>query len=355
MVAALLVPLPAIGATGSGLTETMGYLVGEFSVLLSASVAPKPLSTVQRERVNTALTEIADQGYLLAAHSGRDELSFMAYSLGEMAGALGLHHRNGNNEDFEQTLDQMLGTCSACHQRTSRGRGSAFASSVLDHQLMQSLAPLRRARVMIATRQFEAAANVLDGLLGASSELETLDKAMTLRLELGIRVLPDLHALRTRLAKLEARAEVPSTIQATAQNWNASLRFIQDLRARNNAPLAHAEKMHDVAQNGHSAEAIPRLLEISRASHLAIEEPNLDPESRARAYELAAIAEGALEPESPLPMQELYLEQAIRAAPRSATARSAFTQIEQLLAQQFKGNPPAYVTPHLERLRSLAY
>jgi hypothetical protein len=77
--------------------------------------------------------------------------------------------------------------------------------------------------------------------------------------------------------------------------------------------------------------------------------------ARGRAYELAAFAEGALEPESPLPMQELYLEQAIRAAPHSATARSAFTQIERLLAQRFKVNPPAYVTPHLERLRSLAY
>lgn len=344
------------GAAASDLGAAMGSIVAELAVLLDLSQADGAAAAARKARQEQALSVLQEQSRLLAAHIDGTDRALMASNLAYKLQSLRWHFARGTREQYRRGLDEVLEACGGCHRRTAAAGGSQFAAEFLTDKHLGGLDAVGRARILIASRQFEGARESLDAAIARTTAWGELEPLLRIRMDVGIRLVPDLPALESTMTRVSGLSTLTGSARARVDSW---MRGLQQLRMHSfeTGKVTSVDALAALIETaeGHDADgAFPLMLAASRMSYALVTQPGLSAAAVSRAYYLAARAEAALTSAQYLPMEELFLELAIRTAPEGVIARRALERLETSLKAQFEGETlPDEIESHLADLKAL--
>ena len=332
------------------LDSELREVMREFSTAMS-TLLDNSASGGRGADVDAALSLIAQRSSEMSMHLERSDTAFLAAALRKQMRLLRLSAGAENSAAFEQVLDRSIGTCVGCHSRTPALAGSRLATQLLPADVEARLAPARRARLQIAVRRFDAAAQTLESAI-RTARGEALLALLKDYLDLMLRVRSNPDRARQVLDTISAQADTSGLVAA----WRKSLRLWHPTR-NDAASLVLAEQA--LSRAGKRVQSERGRVEYSLAAYEAqrwLDTARGGDKDSAKAYLILGSAENALKANAWLPMPELYLEQAISLDPGSATSSRAFSELKQVLAWRFANEDlPGVVAEHLEALKRLAH
>ena len=332
--------------------ETMLDLAQSLSTLLKASATPISRTNNQtRAEVDTALDTVDVHANALARHLERDDTAFLAAALTRHVRLLRVGIQDDNSEAFELALDRTIGTCVSCHARTTSRSTAALTQALVPQEIEDALPTARRARVQMATRRFDTALKTLQQSL-PNLRGEALANATADYLDLAVRVLsrPG-HAEAT----LETLTGTGSPIEPYLPAWRESIAVWAASPQREPSLGTAREALERARASGDINRGRIDYLRAANEAQQWLEQGSGGDLDSAEANLILGTAEFAIATSAWLPLPELYLEQAIRLAPASPTARDALGILQQALSMRFGEVPlPLEVDAYLNELRRLA-
>jgi tetratricopeptide (TPR) repeat protein len=354
-------------ADGAGHRAAMGSILQSLQVLTGASASLARFSAPEREaRVVSALSELADQASMLAEHAAAadDDEEFLASALERYAAWTSRAYERGEHARALSMLRQLTDLCVSCHTRQRAAASSVVAREFVNADELSSLDARERARLQVATRQFDEALATMEAALPDTRPGDPrLITDLTTYVVVAVRVLDDAARALRLVERMLARGDLPGALRADLSEWRTALR---ELVARPpaitleaaGALLARGEALNaatDGVAPGHAG--VVQLVAASSLAQRVLDAGGLSPAGYAQGYLVVGMSELRLDPFGWIPRAELHLEQSIRAAPGTPTAQRAFEQLNARLSQTYAAQPnriPPEVAEHLQRLRVLA-
>jgi hypothetical protein len=298
----------------------------------------------QRDALQIAFERLVSAAEALADHGeGRDEaFRLLSRSLAEDADEAADRFARGRPQEAAFRVQQLSQRCVACHSRLPSARQFPMAEKLVGRAEVRELPPEDRARLLVATRRFGDALTAWEAMFtdpAAPPMALDLGGVVVDYLSVAIRVEGDLGRAERALRALAARADTPRYLRRRLDGWAASLR---ELRAPA-APAARLERAAALASRSQSLAEFPlaqdglvldlyasallhQEVEARRAAHAAGDDPELG-----RAFWLLAALEDRTVHSYWFPQTEVYMEAALRAAPRDPVAARAYERIEEAL------------------------
>jgi hypothetical protein len=319
----------------------------------------------RREAYGAAVATLARDAAALEAHGRTREASFgyLSGSLARDASEALRRFEAGRTAESQFFVRELVNDCVACHARLPDPGSSALGARLLRRARMEEIEPSERARLQVATRQFDAALDTWEALLRDPTvppgQLD-LEGQLVDYLVVNIRVRGDLRRPRVPLEQLAARPDVPGYLAQDLAAWLGSLDRLA--RApRSGALLAEARALvADARPDGGDridrGDLVQELL-ASSLLHRFVAEPGRSPSELAEAYYLLGLTETRVRHSAWLSEAEFYLETAIRTEPSSPWAARSFSLLEQETLAGYTGSGglqlPDDVREHLDELRGL--
>jgi hypothetical protein len=297
----------------------------------------------------------------LEAHATRRDIGFRTPSESLVLDVAEARDRY-RERDFERSRTAMVeitNTCAACHARLPGTPDTA--RQALAETRMAELSLHQQSQIWVATRRFDRALAAFEAAF--SDEMQApghldMEGYLLDYMTLGLRVRQDPTRVRRTFARLAKRPDMPIYLGRHLAGWDLALASIED-------DLSHA----DLLARGRAlaaGEDVPRPALLGReqtvydlaASSLLlrfVDGNARDPEELAEAYYLLGVVEARSVDSYWLPQAEHHLEAAIRLAPTSASAASAYALLEEYVVVGFGGaNGDALPDEAWEKLRELA-
>lgn len=343
----------------------MNQLLQNLRIVLPLSVDPERFASPdERSKIEGALRGMATAATSLDSHTkGFDPgRRFVGRSLArDLDGALS-SFQAGDYRRSEFLLHETVNACVSCHSRIESDTDSPVAADFLDDPALASLEPLERAKLQIATRRFDAGLSTLEETF-AASPLQTsgLVNALTEYLTVSIRVKHDYERPVPVLTKLSQRPELWTQLRDNTGAWVDALQeFAGRPQPEPSVAAARAilEEGLELADYPASRRPLVHYLVASQILSEFVAADESQAPDRAEAYFLLGTTETRITPDFWSSPADFYLEQAIRIAPHSPTAKRAFGVLEEATMLEFTGSRgvrvPADVDAHLKELRGLA-
>lgn len=353
---------PARAEDDAARRAAMGAILDSVQTVVGASSSLERFSAPENEaRVVAALGELGDQGAMLAEHAGArsDEEEFLAGALERYAAWTRRAYERGEYARSLAMLRQLTDICVACHTRQRAAAGSLRAREFVESAELEALSARERARLEVATRQFEQALATLETALPAAPAGDPhLVADLTTYVVVAVRVLGDDTRALALVERMLGRVDLDPGLRTAMEQWAADLRALVDEPPP--ATLDGADALLARAEARQAALPDAGVVDYVAASEIAqrlVDSVALEPRGFARAYLLLGVSEMRLDPQSWIPRAELHLEQAIRAAPGTPLAERALEHLVERLGTAYESQPgriPPEVAEHLERLRLLA-
>lgn len=347
----------ATRATMRDIFESIRVLL-PLSVRTDAFAAPENRATVERALV--ALEQNADA---LAEHARSDDPArrLLGGSLSTDAGQALLLYRSDQFEEAAFQVQQTTENCVACHTKLRGVGNTPVARHFVDKSALRGLPLAERARLEVATRQFDEAATSYEKLL-ASPKIHAGDLLGPLSdyLTLMVRVENDYERARKTLDRFAKRPDLWRHLRSDVEQWSRALRELEPYR---DLPpdLASARSLIDRARQLQVVPAdrggwIHYLVASSLLQrYLALPPPTT--RDAAETYYLLGLCETHIGDRQWISQADLYLESAIRLAPKEPFAAEAYVLLEEDTLVGYTGssgaNLPDSVAKHLEELRVL--
>jgi tetratricopeptide (TPR) repeat protein len=320
-------------------------------------------SPAARSELRSALDSLARNASALELHGGDETPGFRFFSrrLADDAAETAKRFRADSTDEARYLLNQVVDDCTGCHVRLPDPREHGIGVPLTAR--LASATPRTRARLLVATRQFDAALESYESSFAdpqsAPSALD-FDGALEDYLVVALRVRSDYARAEQTLAGLAARADTPRYLAQLLVTWRAALadlaRYEQAstlVEAREVLAKADAVRRYP-ADRG----ALVHDLVASSLLHRALARGFDHPDEAAEASYLLGLAELRNDPSRGLPQAEAYLEAAIRSAPGTDLAREAYSVLEEQTVLGWMGSGgfdmPKDVSDWLAELRSLA-
>lgn len=346
--------------------ETMPVIADALTHALPLSLREDQLEDPsRREAYGGAVATLAHNAAALEAHGKTREASF-GYLSGSLArdASEALHRfeagRTGESQFF---VRELVNDCVACHSRLPDPGSSALGARLLRRARMDEIEPAERARLEVATRQFDAALDTWESLFRDPTvppgKLD-LEGELVDYLVVNIRVRGDLRRPQVPLEQLAARPDVPGYLEEDLAAWLASLHRL-DRSPRSGALLSEARALvADARPDGGDridrGDLVQELL-ASSLLHRFVATPGRTPAELAEAYYLLGLTETRIRHSAWLSEAEFYLETAIRTDPSSPWAARSFALLEQETLAGYTGSGglqlPDDVRDRLDELRGL--
>jgi hypothetical protein len=341
----------------------MAEIVAALRVALPLSLSAERFEDpANRPALDAALGALRAGAQQLESHGRSQDASFayLSRSLAHDAEDIKRRFDAGRTGEARFLLGALVEDCVGCHSRLPSPEDSGLGADLYRQVDATALSPIERARLEVATRQFEAALERYEALLAAPdaspAELD-VEGVIGDYLTVAIRVKQDLPRARATLAALSARADLPSYLATLVSSWVAACDALADALAAPE-PLAEAVR---VAEQGAALERFPRdraaLVHELVASSLLLRyvaahrSPSLE---GAKAYFLLGVAELASGRSAWLSAAQDYLETAIRMAPGSDWAKRAYVVLEEETLADYSGSGGVHVPPDVrQELRDL--
>jgi hypothetical protein len=345
----------------------MGEIFASLSKILPLCLSSERFEAPgARDEVRAGLAKIAANADALAKHadSSQADLASRGKVLAEDARHAEMRFASGRYVDARFVALHLTESCVGCHSRLPSDKDAPFAAKLIDDSKLGDLSASERARLAVATRQFDKALDLYEGVLTsppppAGEAVRTPD--LTEYLIVAIRVKRDPERAAKLLEKLEKRAETPPDIRREIRPWLATLR--RDGKALHEPPsLAHARALVEsgkhVREYTYSRAGLMDDLLASSVLHRLLEDPKISTQDRAEAYYLLGLCDAQVRSSPWLSDASWYLATAIRTAPHTPIAMRAFGAYEDMTILAWTGSAgtdvPADVAEDLDRLRALA-
>jgi hypothetical protein len=348
---------------------TMNKIFEAVSLLLPLSLDEKRFAdAANAPKIEEALRSLVRSADALQEHGKRrsEGFGYLSRSLGDDVRLIQSHYTAHRYAEARFLLHLLTDTCFACHSRLPEEQRSRIESHLLERPELAQLSAQERARLEVATRQFDAAL--------ASYEKIFADPAIPpAQMDLGgyfvdyltvaIRVRRDLERPGPPLQRLAARPDTTTYLRRRAEGWVESLAELRKgggLRPGLETARAWIEKARSMSEFPSDHDGLVYDLAASSALHQFVESAPRDQKAAlSEAYYLLGVTEARSRRNYWVSETELYLEAAIRANPGSGFAHDAYDLLEEFTVFGYTGsageNVPPDVQAKLDELRSLAY
>lgn len=318
-----------------------------------------------QELIRSSLGEISASAAELERHAREDSdagTEFLALGLQRAVQDAVRRYDEGRLEGARSMIWNATRLCVACHTRLPSRTDAPMARDFLDDFQLTELSLHDRARVLLATRQFDRALDALEALLDSNqSKTIALIQPLTDYLLVSVRVKNDLRRPVPVLTRFAKRPDVWAALREDVETWVIRLNKLGD--AELPAPgLAAASKFIEHARRGgivpYSRRPMVDYVVASSLLRRHLEENHPRAEALAQTYYFLGLTELGIGQNYALNQGEYYLEAAIRAAPRTSTSAQAFTLLEEQVMIGYSGSSGTYVPEdvklELDQLRALA-
>ncbi|HTO56121.1 MAG TPA: hypothetical protein VMR50_22255 [Myxococcota bacterium] len=356
-------PSSADPATRAAMHEIFDALA---TILPHAVASNESTAPADRAALRSAFDTIAARADSLRTHSGASDAGFAFLGESLAADAREAKRRFDGGQYFDARFEaaHLVDACIACHSRLPSDHDAPFAQKLVAGIDAAKLPVHDRARLAIATRQFDTGLDLYEGLLlsppppdGDGARARDLVEYLIV----AVRVKRDPARAAKLLTALQQRAATPEDTKRQIGPWLQSLK--KNGHALDEAPsLARARSLVDAARRARevpfSRSGLVDDLLASAILHQLVAQPGLATHDRAEAYYLLGITDAQVRSSPWLSDAARYLETAIRTEPHSPLAQRAFDVYEDMTLLEWTGaisaELPEDVRLDLDRLRALA-
>ena len=343
---------------------TMREIFESIRVLLPLSVNATTLAAPEnRAAVEQALTSLQRNAGALVSHA-RSQDAARRYLGGSLAGdaAEALErYRAGRYDGAAFQIQQTTENCVACHTQLRSPGDSPAAKHFMSREALAKLPLADRARLLVATRQFDEASATYEKLLAdPSAHPGELLGPLTSYLIVEVRVRGDFAGARKTLERFAKRPDLWRHLASDVEQWIRALRELEPLR---DLPpdLASARQLVDRARGLQlypaDRRALIHYLVASSMLQRVLDSAGVSDREAGEAYYLLGLCETNVTESYWVSQADLYLETAIRLAPKEPFAEEAYVLLEEETIISYTGNSgeelPASVAQHLDELRRL--
>jgi hypothetical protein len=338
--------------------QTMGEIFDAMRLLLPLSLDDERFGDpARRAEILAAMNRLAADAATLDSHgSDRDPgFSFLSHSLADQSGDIRDRFERGRVDEARFLLHAMTQTCVACHSRLASKRASSLASRFVLEKDIAALPLDERAKLEVATRQFDSAAETYAALFASpDSSPADLDRQGHFDdyLELCIRVLEDYRAPTAVLDRVAARGDVADPLRSNLRGWIDALRTVPTLDAgsppRQRATLL-LKRAEEVSRFPNERIALVYYFAASSLLNRYVNERPPEGRGVAEAYYLLGTIESRVGRSFWVSQTEPFLEAAIRLAPSEPFAEQAYALLEEFLVSGYTGSAGTNVPPEVKR------
>jgi hypothetical protein len=337
--------------------NTMAGLFSALTTVLPYSWSDKRFTDPgSRATIAKALDALAEGGARLETHGRSSDAGFvfLSRSLARDTAEIRVRFASGRTDEARYLLHELTENCIACHSRLPAERSFPRGADFVSTSEIEALPFEERARLEVATRQFDRALVTLEALFRdpkASPGSFDLQGQIDVYLEVAIRVKADPARAEAALRTLLTRPDLSPALHTNLDAWVADLHALDPKArgsrvARAREHIAHAESrsrypndrlglVHYVAASG--------LLNRETAAS-AGSGPEL-----AEVYYLQGLIESRIGRSFWLSETEFLLETAIELDPSGPHAVSAYDLLEEFTISGYTGSDGAQVPEDVQR------
>ena len=341
---------------------TMNEVFDAVAVLLPLSFDDDAwMDPANSDRIVAELGSLSRSIGLLEGHAeGRDVgFGWLAQSLAGDVAVAERAYLKGARRQARHHVQRAVDNCVACHARLPGDAAGEFGMRLFNKLDADKLGPVELTALLQATRQFDAAASNYEEYLGLpASRSEHVVRLASLQdyVSLVVRVQGQPERGKPTLDAILAQEDLPRFLRKDVERWRQDL----DAAAPEGDALKAARTLIEDASTRREFPTDRRnlVLFLQAARRLDIATNTEEGARLAEAYYLLGLAEANLDRAPRLGKAEVFLEAAIRQAPRSQFAADALDRLEWYLALEYSGSGGAQLPPELEarldELRKLA-
>lgn len=311
-----------------------------------------------RPKMQEQLTRLAGNAAKLQQHGASQDraFEFVAMSLARDARTALRRYKAGHFEDARFTLHNMTDNCIACHSSLPESRKFPNSEKFFAKLNASEMPPLERAQLMIVSRQFDSAIDIMEQQFMSKDidpGLVPILGSFTDYLKLCINVKSDFQRPQKVIKHLLERPSTPVHVKRQLQRWVVALNDIPKLKPFDNPTLSVAKNLMDQGR---------QLMEFARDRdgliHYLTADAVLqrfvrgqaDGVSVAEAYYLLGATASMIEHSFWITRSDFYYETAIRLAPGAQFAPKALAQLEESLILGYTGSSGTHVPEDVELL-----
>ena len=365
LLAGLAAPAARAAATAGEETRArMREIFSSMQLLLPLSADGDLGDPAERAAVTKALEALAADADLLAAHARENDpgRAYLGRSLASDARNALDRYREGRTESAAFLVQQATENCIACHAKLPSPGDSPVAETFVDATALAKLRPEERARLQIATRQFDDALATLEGLFADPGvHPSAMLGPLTDYLIVAVRVKNDFERPIPVLERFAQRPDLWVQLRGDVEQWIRDLRALRGLRDEP-PQVARARQLVEEARSGSplapDERHLVRYVVASSLLHRWLAEPERSAAEQSEAWMLLGVCELQTSDTFWLSQAEFYLETAIRRAPGSPPAQRAYELLEAETIENYTGAAgvelPPSVRKRLGELHALA-
>ena len=364
----LLAASPAAGGDAGSREPSAAFPRAAMQEIFSALVFALPRSMDphrfgdpnERERILAALGALSDRAGQLEIHgAARGEgFRYLAAALARDALDVRSRYEAGRIDEAAFLLQRITEDCLACHARLPSSGDAALSARLAERIPLEELDRPERARLLAATRQFEAALDTWEELFfDPDVPLARHDRMGYFAdyLTVAIRVQGDLARALATLRRLAARPDVPDWVTPDFAAYIAALEELHErglgdgdgsALGRARSLIAEAEALRDVPAD---RTGLVQDLVASSLLYRFTESRPWKGRDVAEAYYWLGVAESRIDRSYWRSQADFYLETAIRMAPREPFARDAYARLAERTRAGYTGSSGTHVPPDVQR------
>ena len=366
---AVLLVMPIVSGAGEleATKQVMAEITQSLRQLLPFTVAEKQFADPDvRPTVSKALVTLAQHTEVLTEHVATASVGtqFLSKALARYSATALRDYEAGYYQGVQYRIRRLTSFCIACHSRLPSAADSSLAEDLVTTSTLAGVTPLQRANLQVATRQFDAALTTFEHIFIDSSvhPADIVNGPLIDYLIICLRVKQDGYRPITTLRSLLNRADLPMVWQENANFWINSLHRWHD-EINQPATLARGRQLIEVATKPptYAMDRRPLIQYLIASSLLnrfiATRQGAGEAKAVAESYYLLGLAEYRIGRDYWVLQGEHFLERAIRLAPHSTFARSAYELLEEETIVGYTGSAgiqiPVEVQQHLDELKHL--
>ncbi|MFN7455616.1 MAG: hypothetical protein ACK5RO_13285 [Pseudobdellovibrionaceae bacterium] len=275
--------------------------------------------------------------------------------------------RSGKLEYARFSVMNVTSYCIECHTRTSTGPD--LKSETL-RQSLQALPSIERAEYLLASRQFDAALEVLEKILKDSSTMQgdfmLVDKAIRYSLAISVKFKRDPKKSLQLVRLVLENEKAPFYLKQNAQSWKMAIEVWSKEKARSRQTAGDIlatvrdllRKADETTSSSMDKGGDIYYLRALSELHLLMTQ-QLPPQQIGETLYLTGVSYEAVKDLSIWTLHENYFESCIRTVPKTDWAKKCYKRLEESIYFGYTGssgtNIPADVQMRLQSLQKLAF
>ncbi len=339
------------------LRETMHQVFEAISQLLPVSLDDARFeSAAEKPKIEGWLKTLAAAAGDVEQHTGARDPGFgqISRSLTRDIAEIRQRYALGRYPEAQFYISQLTENCVACHSRLPKARDFPLAQKLTDQPGLKALEPRERARLFVATRQFDAALALWEERMAdpkvQPAELD-LDGELISYMVVSVRVQRDYARPKAALEKLEARPDMPRYLKMDLQAWIRELgELAGSAKAEPTLALAREQFAKGRAMSLFPADRASLVYDLSASSllHRLVARHQSSKAELGEAYYLLGAIDARLEQGTWVSETEQHLESSIRTDPGGPFADKAYAELEEYTVLAYGGASGESVPPDVE-------